>query len=125
DLAPRCHPVRPVPVLVMNGTADPLVPYRGGAVGFRGERGEVISTEATMARLRSFNGCAGALTTERLADLDPADGSDVIVETWAECSSGAPVVLYRIEGGGHRVPRRNGRARPIVERLFGKENHDF
>ena len=30
DSAAACHPSRPVPMLMMNGTADPLIPYDGG-----------------------------------------------------------------------------------------------
>jgi polyhydroxybutyrate depolymerase len=58
DLAPSCKPARAIPTLVMNGTADPLVPYNGGEVGFRGERGRVLSTDETMKWLRKVNGCA-------------------------------------------------------------------
>jgi poly(3-hydroxybutyrate) depolymerase len=34
-------------------------------------------------------------------------------------------VLYRIEGGGHRIPRRNEAARPVIDRLLGRPNRDF
>ena len=30
DMAAACHPVKPVPMLMINGTADPLIPYGGG-----------------------------------------------------------------------------------------------
>ena len=125
DIAKTCKPSRAVPVLVINGTADPLVPYRGGGVGFAGRRGDVISTDATMARLRRFNGCNDAAKTERLPDLDPADGSTVTVNAWTNCTSGAPVVLYRVDGGGHRIPQRQKRNFPVIDRMLGKENHDF
>ena len=38
EFANACQPSRPVPMLMMNGTADPLVPYRGARhiYGFRG-----------------------------------------------------------------------------------------
>jgi polyhydroxybutyrate depolymerase len=109
----------------MNGTADPLLPYRGGEVGLRHERGRVISTDETLALLRRVNGCTGAAQTERLPDLDPSDGSDVTTERWDTCSSGAPVVLYRVEGGGHRIPRRGEGPRPVIDRLLGRTNRDF
>ena len=125
DSAAGCKPSRPVPVLVINGTADPLVPYNGGGVGFVGGRGRVISTDETMARLRKFNGCADTSKTERLPDLDPNDGSNVTMLSWTNCSSGAPVVLYRVDGGGHRIPHRNGVHMQMVDRMLGTENHDF
>ena len=94
DTASKCKPTRPLPVLVINGTADPLVPYAGGGVGFAGRRGNVISTDETMTRLRRINGCSDASTTQRLPDLDPNDHSTVMVTSWTRCSSSAPVVLY-------------------------------
>jgi len=125
DIATGCKPAKPVPVLVMNGTADPLVPYAGGGVGFAGRRGRVLSTDETMARLRKVNGCAEPGKVERLPDVDLNDGSTVTVVSWTNCSSSAPVVLYRVDGGGHRIPRRNGERRPLIDRMLGVENHDF
>jgi polyhydroxybutyrate depolymerase len=125
ELAGGCNPVRPIPILVMNGTADPLVPYGGGGVGFRGGRGRVLSTDETMTFLRKVNGCREGVKRDSLADADPHDGSSVTVASWSECSSGAPVILYKIEGGGHRIPRRNEGPRPVIDRLFGRANHDF
>jgi polyhydroxybutyrate depolymerase len=125
DIAKHCKPARAVPVLVINGTADPLVPYGGGGVGFAGRRGNVLSTDATMARLRRFNGCTDEARTERLFDFDPADGSTVTVNSWTSCASGAPVVLYRVDGGGHRIPQRQKRNFQVIDRMLGRENHDF
>jgi polyhydroxybutyrate depolymerase len=109
----------------MNGTADPLVPYGGGGVGFRGERGRVLSTDETMAFLRKVDGCTHAAKLDHLADVDPSDGSSVTIASWTNCASGAPVVLYRIDGRGHRIPRRNEGARPVIDGLLGRANHDF
>lgn len=125
DIAAGCKPARPVPVLVMNGTADPLVPYAGGGVGIAGRRGRVISTDETMANLRRVNGCSEPVKSERLPDFDPDDASTVTITSWTNCSSSAPVVLYRIDGGGHRIPHRNGGRMPMMDRLLGRENHDF
>lgn len=125
ELAETCKPARAVPVLIMNGTADPLVPYAGGEVGRFTRGGSVLSTDATLALLRNFNGCSGASEQQTLPDLDTNDGSKVTIERWTRCASGAPVVLYRIDGGGHRIPHRNGRWTPILDRLLGRENRDF
>jgi polyhydroxybutyrate depolymerase len=125
DLATRCKPAQPIPILVMNATADPLVPYRGGEVGFRGERGRVLSTDETMSLLRNVNGCSGQSKTDTLPDTDPTDGSTVAVISWTDCSSHAPVVLYQISGAGHRIPHRHEGARPVVDRLLGRANRDF
>src|SRR5258707_4185384 len=96
-----CHPKKPLPLVMFNGTADPLVPYGGGAVGFAGRRGNVWSAERTAAFMARVNGCGGPVT-EPLAG-SPADTTKVVRLDWPGCSSGQPVTLYRIEGGGHQL----------------------
>jgi polyhydroxybutyrate depolymerase len=122
ELADGCKAPRPTPMLVMNGTADPLVPYGGGELAFGG--GRVLSTNETMRFLRKVNGCADSANLNRLPDRNRNDGSNVVVVSWTNCSSGAPVVLYRIEGGGHRIPSRDEGV-PVVDVLLGRANHDF
>jgi len=43
ELIDHCRPIRATPLLLMNGTADPIVPYDGGALAFGG--GQVLSTD--------------------------------------------------------------------------------
>jgi polyhydroxybutyrate depolymerase len=80
----RCAPRKPVPVVMFNGTADPLVPYDGGGVGFLGGRGSVWAAEETAEFMADVNACA----TARALPLPV----------------GSPVALYRFDGGGHQVP---------------------
>jgi polyhydroxybutyrate depolymerase len=122
ELAQSCKAPGPTPMLLMNGTADPLVPYGGGQLAFGG--GRVLSTKATLRLLRKINGCTDDAKVNRLPDVDRNDGSNVIIASWTNCSSAAPVVLYRIEGGGHRIPSR-GEGVPFVDPLLGRLNHDF
>ena len=96
-----CRLNKPMPVVMFNGTADPVVPYRGGQVGLTGSYGEVWSAERTAAFLAWGNGCARHV--ERA--LGSSDGAALRVTRldWSACRSGQPVVLYRVEGGGHQV----------------------
>jgi polyhydroxybutyrate depolymerase len=96
-----CRLSKPVPVIMFNGTADPLVPYEGGGVGFAGTRGSVWPAERTAEFIAEANGCSGPAThplgrpgkeTIRVIRLD-----------WSACSSGQGVTLYRVEGGGHQL----------------------
>jgi polyhydroxybutyrate depolymerase len=123
ELAGGCKPARPTPMLVMSGTADPFMPYGGGEIAFGS--GRVLSINETVRFLRNVNGCTDSVKLDRLPDVDRNDGSNVIIESWTNCSSAAPVVLYRIEGGGHRIPRRRAEGVPFVDVLLGKLNHDF
>ncbi len=99
------RPAGPLPVLVMNGTADPLVPYDGGTVRVGdAERGEVLSTDETIAWWARNAGCSGAPESVLLPDSDPGDGMRVVEERWMDCAEGAEVTLIQVSGGGHTWP---------------------
>jgi polyhydroxybutyrate depolymerase len=128
DIITSCIPAKPISTLVMNGTADRMIPEDGGALGFRSERGDrgaVFSTDDTMTWLRRFDGCDDTAERKTLPDLDPSDHSTVTVVSWTHCKSGASVVLYRIEGGGHRVPSLERRPSMLMDKMLGHENHDI
>ncbi len=102
-LVDACRNAAPLGVAILNGTEDPLVPYDGGHIEFRGrKRGEVLSTDATVAFWRERNGCSASPNSERRIDSEP-DETQVDRLAWTDCEH-APVVLYRIEGGGHTWP---------------------
>jgi polyhydroxybutyrate depolymerase len=122
DLGPRCRPTAPVAVLVINGTADPLVPYAGGHVrAMFGRRGAIWSTERTISFWAGHNRCATPPDVRALADRDSADGSRVIEVLYARCA-GARVRLLRIEGGGHTWP---GGAQYLPMAWIGPTNRDI
>ena len=122
EVAPGCKPTGPTPSLLMNGTADPFVPFEGGQVVMGG--GVVLSTDQTIGFLRKVNGCRDGPQLNHLLDIDPNDGSQVIIMRWTNCSSAAPVALYRIEGGGHRIPNPDPGV-PALDIVLGRMNHDF
>jgi len=126
EAAQACHASRAVPMLLMNGTADPIVPYEGGQGSSRFAAGGFWSTEQTLAFWRQTNGCepANAETTD-LDDRDPSDQSTV-TRIISHCPAGHDVVLYRINGGGHRMPGRIPDARfpRMVTYMLGPQNHD-
>jgi polyhydroxybutyrate depolymerase len=97
-----CQPKKPLPIVMLNGTADPLVPYAGGGVGFAGRRGDVWAAERSAAFMAQVNGC-GEPATHALATGSPDGATKIVRLDWSGCSSGRPVTLYRIEGGGHQV----------------------
>jgi polyhydroxybutyrate depolymerase len=97
---------RPVSVLVMNGTADPVNPYAGGAVSGFGpflRRGPVLSTEDTVDYWRELAGTAEAPQGVALPDADVHDGSRVERRSW-QAPGHKRVVLDTIVGGGHTIP---------------------
>jgi polyhydroxybutyrate depolymerase len=98
----KCRPRRAVPVIMFNGTDDPLIPYNGGGVGFGGWQGSVWSAEGTAAFLARSNGCSLA-SKARLGGSPNPRGIRITRLDWRHCTWQRDVTLYRIEGGGHQV----------------------
>jgi polyhydroxybutyrate depolymerase len=92
------------PVMVINGTADPVSPYNGGTNGRGTSNGRTMSTDATMQYFAERNGVSGPPQTARLPHRNDADKTWVEQISWT--APGKPsVVLYAIHGGGHVVPQ--------------------
>jgi polyhydroxybutyrate depolymerase len=121
-----CKPSRPVPMLMMNGTADPLVPYKGGRGTSRFAVDGFWSVEKTLGFWRKINGCEpnDAAVTE-LDDRDRSDRSTV-TRIDSKCPPGRDVVLYRVNDGGHRMPGSSDARFPRLANTFlGPQNHDI
>jgi polyhydroxybutyrate depolymerase len=127
ETAVTCHPSRPLPMLLMNGTADPLVPYEGGRGSSYYAADGFWSTDETLAFWRKLNGCEtdNADATD-LPDRAPADQSTV-TRISSRCPGGHDVVLYRINQGGHRMPGFSPDARfpKVAASLLGSQNGDI
>jgi polyhydroxybutyrate depolymerase len=114
---------RPVSVLIINGTEDPLVPWEGGNVHLgRLELGQVLSVEDTVKFWLTNDKCSSPPIISQLPDKDPADGTRVRAETYGGCQDGAEVVLYAVEGGGHTWP---GGLQYSSELIIGRTSRDF
>lgn len=92
-----CSPSRPVSVMAVHGTADPVVPYEGGIMNGRGGTSDIVSAPALAERWREMDHCPGPLVAE------PPNG-EVQEMTAAGCADNTEVTLVRINGGGHTWP---------------------
>lgn len=117
-------PARPIPIVLIPGTHDPLVPWDGGNLGFQGGRavGRVLSVAETVRYWVNHNRCAPTPTVTREPDRSPGDGTRVRREAYAGCSEGAEVVVYVVEGGGHTWP---GGLPYLPERVIGRTSRDI
>lgn len=101
------YPAQPISVMLINGTADPIVPYDGGDVrlfDFGRSRGEVLSTAATIAHFRAHNGCDPVPALVVLPEQDVVDGTAVTLETYTGCRANSEIILVKVIGGGHTWP---------------------
>jgi len=104
ELGGACHPLRAVPLLIMNGVDDPIMPWKGGPVRVLWmTRGTVLSSEESAARWLSLDHC-GPLEPQTVIDAIPADGTSA-APRFARCAEGGEVRLYEIRGGGHTWPK--------------------
>ena len=116
-------PSRPMPVLIINGTDDPLVPWEGGDIHFgKTKLGEVLSIADTVKFWVGKDQCPSSPVVTQLSDKDPADGTTVRKEVYGGREGGAEVVLYAIEGGGHTWP---GGEQYLPESIIGRTSREF
>ncbi|HEV2583514.1 MAG TPA: PHB depolymerase family esterase [Ktedonobacteraceae bacterium] len=102
NLAPTCHPARPVPAQFYHGSADPLVPAAGGSMTV-GAGGDILSINDSVALWARLNGCQSAPATTMLPQ-SINDGTQVQRAAYAGCQQGADVVFFNIIDGGHTWP---------------------
>jgi polyhydroxybutyrate depolymerase len=103
NIAASCHPEKPVPMMFMQGSKDPLVPIQGGSLGGGGSRGEILSLDAAAQKWVTLNACSQRATRSTLPDM-ANDGTTIIRETFSGCREGADVIVYTIENGGRTWP---------------------
>ena len=125
-----CVPETPRALLMINGDNDPLMPWNGGGVGFRGKRGDVISGPASFDHWQIVNQCAGMPQVSVLPNTNKRDKTKAQTSVASKCASGNAVEMIRIKEGGHNIPgppnmRINSRRYKRRAKMLGRYNHDF
>jgi polyhydroxybutyrate depolymerase len=115
-----CKPARPVPIMVLAGTADRFQSFDGA----RGQQGRLLSVPETMNFWRQLHGC-GRPEGRPLPHRNADDPTRVILVEWSDCKSGARIRSYRVVGGGHQLPSTEGAGNPMSEERFGPRNRDI
>jgi polyhydroxybutyrate depolymerase len=100
-LVPACKPARPVSVMFLQGTKDPLVPIDGGPVA--STHGRCVSLAGAASFWRNRDQTSSTPVTVDLPDT-AHDGTRVHREVYGGGAEGTEVVVYTIEGGGHTWP---------------------
>jgi polyhydroxybutyrate depolymerase len=107
-----CKPSRPVPMIAFHGTADPIVPYQGGPS--RDFNLPFPAIPEWMADRAELNEC-GRIPSE-LPKVGAVSGI-----RYSNCTQGADVVFYSIQGGGHAWPG----GEPLPEWIVGHTTQDI
>lgn len=119
----RCPNAAPTArVMIVDGTADPIHPYGGGAVSIFGfqPKGTVMSPPASAGALARRNGLLSPPDVKTLPHRDAADPTSVRRFTWSR--EGRPyIVLFEVRGGGHTLPIPGFR----YPRLLGRSTGDI
>jgi polyhydroxybutyrate depolymerase len=118
ELALHFPPPQALPVLIVHGTEDRIVPYGGGAV--LRTRGNVIPNERAVTLWREAASLPAKGEQDLLPDSDPADGCRVARSRWQRGAS--EVQWLRVEGGGHTWP---GGLAYLGERIVGRTCRDI
>ena len=95
---------KPLSVLMINGTKDPIVPWDGGPVEFEGQKlGKVLSAERTFSFWKRHNACTDVAVSV-IPDFAPDDGTRIERHKATGCRDSAKVELFAVQGAGHTWP---------------------
>jgi len=114
-----CVPGRPVPVVMINGTSDPVVPYNGGTEHSLDI--SVLSAEDSAKAWAKIDHCSDKPDRTKLAAHDKG-GMETRIDTFNGCQENAQVVLYSIKGAGNTWP---GGEQYEAENAVGKTSSDL
>lgn len=119
-----CNPEPSVPILLMHGTADLIVPFAGGT-------GIFVPTEFPAVRDRiqywiDKNNCQSEPAITDFTDLNTADSSTVTLERYTDCDDDFEFAFYQIDNGGHTWPGGSPtQIPPGFEPFLGNINYDI
>jgi len=123
NLVDNNKPSSPIPVLMIHGTDDKLVPWDGKE--FKSEKlsgRDVLPFEETVKYWVNFDGCSTSNKTSVVIDSSSSDGTKIIQDTYSGGKNGTEVVSYKIDGGGHTWP---GGLQYLPENRIGKTSKDM
>ena len=117
---------RAVSVLLIHGTADPLVPYGGGQVGLgrQRDRGGAQSVTATIDYWLRADGLQKARPASFTFPHTGKGDTRASRQTWG-ADAGPQVQLITVDKGGHVEPSRRYDYPLLYSAIVGPQNHDL
>ena len=114
------HQNKAVPVMYIQGTKDPLVPYEGGAVK-SSSGGDVYGHSEVLKLWAGVDHCDNSPVITNVPD-NKGDGTSIIKEEYTNPSNSVKVVGYTITNGGHTWP---GGTQYLPKFLIGPVSHNL
>lgn len=99
----NCNPSKPIPMAFFNGTADPAMPYNGGAMQ-NPQVTPVVAVETLVQFWATQNNCQTINSVFNFPDIFPSDNSTAELYTYTNCDCNADVKFYKLVNGGHTWP---------------------
>jgi polyhydroxybutyrate depolymerase len=113
-----CLPSRPVSLVMIDGTSDPIVPYGGGTE--HNLNLATISAEDSAKAWARIDHCSEKPSHSKLPEHK--GGMETKSDTYDSCGQGAQVVLYSVKGGGNTWP---GGEQYEAEKTVGKTSQEL
>lgn len=112
-----------MPMIIIHGTADPLIPYDAQAVYAGPWRiFDILSVPETVAFWATQNECSPNPLVEDIPNTDRRDNTTATRETYLD-NEGVPKVIHiKVHNGGHNWPGGNHRAPGFI---IGPQSKDF
>ncbi|MEM8500255.1 MAG: PHB depolymerase family esterase [Pseudomonadota bacterium] len=115
-----------VNMMIMNGSEDPINPYKGGlvSIGENSTRGPVLSTRETALYWAGLAGHRRPPQVKTFAERDGDEKTSIEQKTWS--SEGSHTVsLITMHGSGHVFPVPGGSIPPEYRAVVGKAAGDI
>ncbi|WP_214070911.1 prolyl oligopeptidase family serine peptidase [Mucilaginibacter sp. dw_454] len=90
---------KPIPVIYMHGTTDPIVSFNGGKVFGRA----IYSHKAVVDKWITMDNCSKEPQVTNIPDK-AGDGTSILKEEYINHTTGFKVISYTINNGGHTWP---------------------
>lgn len=103
SVATSCAPGRALPVLLMHGNHDPVIPVDGANSG----GGGILPVSQMVALWSTLEACDATPAQEERPDT-AGDGTTIDVFSYSGCSDGVTVRYDRVNNGGHTWPGDTG-----------------
>jgi polyhydroxybutyrate depolymerase len=114
-----CLPSRPVSLVMINGTSDPVVPYGGGTE--HNMNLSTLSVEDSAKAWAKIDRCGEKPAHAKLPE--PSKNSmETRTDTYEGCGQGSEVMLYSVKGAGNTWP---GGEQYEAENTVGKTDQDL